>query len=315
MNRIELIRKARNVLAKAGFYISEETDSRTICFDIVARRDNVLVIFKVLSNVDSFTKFNANQLSVISTMLRGMPILIGERNSKSSIEGGIVYLRYGIPMFNFQTLEDFFINGAPPLIFSAPGGFYVNLDGETLREARENKNISLGRLAKEAGVSRKAIQMYEKGMSTMIDVALRLEKFLDIPLVTPMNPFSLKETKEIVTDINLEALGKKEPDHDIYDQLRTLGYDVVPTVQCPFDALSKDSEVLIITGISEKDKNTAGKARAMTNISKITERYSVIFMDKGLTKNNLEGTPIIKRAELRKMADSEDILTLISERS
>jgi putative transcriptional regulator len=315
MNRIELIQKTRNILAKAGFYISEETDSRIICFDIVARRDNTLVIFKILSNIDSFSKFNANQLSIISTMLGGVPILIGGRNSKKEIESGIVYLRYGIPIFNTETLEDYFINGVQPLIFSAPGGFYVNINGEALREARENKNISLGRLAKVAGVSRKAIQMYEGGMSTMIDIALRLEEFLDIPLVQPLNPFSGKENPDHNKEIRFEIVDNQKTQHEVFQQLRTLGYNVIPTIQCPFDALTKDSEVLLITGVGEKDKNSALKARAMTNISKITEQYSVIFMDKTITKDNLEGTPIIKKAELAKMDDGEDIITLISERS
>ena len=56
------------------------------------------------------------------------------------------------------------------------------------------------------------------------------------------------------------------------------------------------------------------KAKAMTNISKITERYSVIFLNKSASKDNLEGTPIIHKSELDKMADSEEIITLISER-
>lgn len=310
MNRIELIQKTRSVLAKTGFYLSEEQDSRTICFDIVARRDNVLIILKILSNVDSFSKFNANELMIISTMLGGAPILVGERNSQKKIEAGIVYLRYGIPMFNFKTLHDFFIEGIPPLIFAAPGGFYVNIDGEALRDARNDQGISLGSLAEIAGVSRKAIQMYENGMSTMIEVALRLEEHLDMPLIKPMNPFSVKKsTQEIEVEINKD----KGIEKDIYHQLRTLGYNVVPTAYCPFDALTKDSDVLIITGVGI-NKLAADKARTMANISKITERYSVLFLDKSVSKENLEGTPIINKKELEKIEDSEEIITLISER-
>ena len=312
MNRMELIEETRTTLAKTGFYISEETDTRMVCFDLVARRDNILVIFKILSNVDSFTKFNANQLKVIATMLGGVPILIGERNSSKKIESGIVYLRYGIPMFNSKTLHEFFIEGCPPLIFSAPGGFYVNIDGEALREARQTKSVSLGRLAEIAGVSRKAIQMYESGMSTMIDVAIRLEEYLDRPLIQPMNPFSKKEYPE---DIKIEKNIEAGENEDIFNQLRILGYNVVPTTRCPFDALTNDSDVLIITGVDYHNKKPIEKARIMTNISKITERYSVIFLDKSSSKDNLEGTPVIKKSELEKINDGEEIITLISERS
>ncbi len=312
MTRTMLIREVRSVLGKAGFYISEENELRMICFDLVARRDNLLIIFKVLYNVDSFSKANANELTVLSKMLGGAPILIGERNSMKKIESGIMYLRYGIPMFNSQTLNDFLLEGIPPLIFSAPGGFYVNIDGETLRKARQDKSISLGTLAEIAGVSRKAIQLYENGMSTKIDVAIRLEEYLDIPLVLPMDPCSFKIKSE---EIKLNIENNEGMEKDIYNQLRALGYFVVPTSHCPFDALSKDNEILIITGISKHNKKVVEKAKIMTNLSKITERYSVIFLDKNSNKENLEGTPIIQKDELEKMADSDEIITLIFERT
>jgi putative transcriptional regulator len=314
MDRKELIHDTREVLAKAGFYISEDTDSRMICFDLVARRDDILIIFKILSNVDSFSKYNAKELNVVSKMLRGAPVLIGERNSQKKIEPGIIYLRYGITMFNSETLKDIFLEGVPPIIFSAPGGFYVNIDGAALYRARTDKDISLGQLAEVAGVSRKAIQLYESGMSTMIDIALRLEEYLDIPLIRPMEPFAVKEESDVI-HCSLDEPADIGIKNDIYTQLRILGYDVVPTRRSPFDALTKDKKVLIITGISEPNKLAVEKARIMTNISKITEQYSVMFLEKFPNKDNLEGTPVIHKGELEQIADSEDIITLISERS
>jgi putative transcriptional regulator len=90
---------------------------------------------------------------------------------------------------------------------------------------------------------------------------------------------------------------------------------VVPTAHCPFDALTKDNKILIITGISKQDKRTAVKARIINDLSKITEQYSVIFLEKRLRTENLEGTPIIHKEELKNIDDSDDILTLIYERS
>jgi putative transcriptional regulator len=314
MNRQELISEAREILAKTGFYISESNDSRMICFDLVARRDNLLIILKFLSNVDSFSKKNANQLSVLSDMFKGSPLIIGEHNSQKKIESGIVYFRHGIPLVNFKTLKDFFVEGFPPLIFSAPGGYYVDIDGDLLQRIREKRNISLGSLADNAGVSRKAIQMYEKGMSSVLEVAIRLEDYLDIPLIRPLNPFEFEPRLETETQqIDLNNLSEIE--FEIFTQLQGLGYNVVPTDHCPFEALTKDNKTLIITGISKKDKTTIEKARIIHNISKITEKYSVIFLEKEYRKSNLEGTPVIHKKELNKIADSEEIITLISERS
>ena len=312
MNRFELIQKTRDILAKTGFYLSEPNETRMICFDILARRDNQLIILKILTNVDSFTKQNSDELTVLSDMLKGAPILVGERSSKKKIESGIVYYRHGIPLINSKTLHDFYVEGVPPLIGASPGGFYVNIDGKALKNAREIKKVSLGALAEVAGVSRKAIQMYENGMSTMIEVAIRLEEYLDLPLIQPMDPLSLKFNPELTclkTDLGTDIK------HEIFTQLQGLGYNVVPTKHCPFDALTKDKSVLIITGISKANKKTIEKARVMFNISKITEHYSVMFLEDKVRKPNLEGTPIIHTGELKKIEDSEDILTLISERS
>lgn len=311
MLRQDLILQTRDVLARTGFYLSDKTDSRMICFDIVARRDNILIILKVLANVDSFSKRNAQELSILSEMLNGIPMIIGEHTTKKKIESGIVYFRHGIPLVNFNTLNDFFIEGVPPLIFSAPGGFYVNIDSEVLKAAREKKNISLGTLAEIAGVSRKAIQMYENGMSTVLDVALRLEEYLDIPLIRPFDPFTFK-TKSDITKMEFDSFSGIE--EEVFNQLKDLGYNVVPIAHCPFDALSKDKRILIITGICGQNKRIAEKARVMSNISKITEHYSVMFLDRGFKRENLEGTPIICKEELKKLADSDDIITLISER-
>ena len=75
----------------------------------------------------------------------------------------MVYSRFGIPLMSINTLHDLFIEEVPPLIYSAPGGFYVRLDKEVLARLRQGGR-SLGELAEIAGVSRRTIQMYEEGI-------------------------------------------------------------------------------------------------------------------------------------------------------
>ena len=59
MNRDRLLEDVRKILAKTGFFLSEETNTRGLAFDIVARRDEVLLMVKVLLNVDAFSKQSA----------------------------------------------------------------------------------------------------------------------------------------------------------------------------------------------------------------------------------------------------------------
>ena len=60
MGRNDLINTTRAILAKAGFDVSSALSLRGICFDVVARLDDRVLIIKVLSNIDAFSKDNAD---------------------------------------------------------------------------------------------------------------------------------------------------------------------------------------------------------------------------------------------------------------
>ena len=143
-----------------------------------------------LSNIERAVSIPSLEIFMrICDALDATPIVIGERSSSGSLEAGIVYSRFNISIISNDTLADLLLEDAPPFIFAAPGGLYVKLDSDMLRAAREERGISLGTLAETAGVSRRTIQMYEGGMSAMIDAAVRLEEYLDAPIIEPVNPF------------------------------------------------------------------------------------------------------------------------------
>ncbi|MEE9151451.1 MAG: transcriptional regulator, partial [Thermoplasmata archaeon] len=133
MSRKEVLSKVREVLIHLGFSVSEPHSMRSISFDIVARRDDVLLIIKILGNVDAFNRDNAKELQILANLLQGSPIILGLKNSTSDLEDGVVYFRHGIPIISLGTFKDFFIEDVPPFVFAAPGGLYVHMDGELLR--------------------------------------------------------------------------------------------------------------------------------------------------------------------------------------
>lgn len=303
--------EVRKIMSKTGFFLSDLHGSEGISFDFVARRDEILILAKILTNVDSFTRSNANQLKTIANLLEGSPLLIGCRSGSGTLQDGVVYSRFGIPILSLNTLKDFFVEGIPPFIFSAPGGLYVRIDSSIIQRARKERRISLGTLAEKVGVSRRAIKMYEEGMGATVEVALRLEGFLGVPIVTAVDPFSYTpETERILT--SWENLGSFE--RDVFEQLSALGYNVVPTWKCPFDALTQDKKTLLLTGIERKKRNLAQKALIVGNISKVVEKESVIFVERIRLKYSLAGTPLVHKDELKKMRGREEMIELISER-
>ena len=84
--------------------------------------------------------------------------------------------------------------------------------------------------------------------------------------------------------------------------------------RCPFEALSKEKEKILLTCVQEYNKKLIEKAHFISSISKITEKHAVVFTNKDINKKNVEGTPIIITKELKKIRDPEDVFSLILER-
>ncbi len=315
MERKELLRDIREVITNAGFYVSDLHSMRLTGFDIVARRDDTLLIIKVLTNIDSFSEEVADELKTLSILLKGCPLLIGEKKGATKLEDNVAYFRFGIQAITLHTLENHLLEGIPINAYAAPGGFYVNLDEEKLRRLRHEKNISIGALARYVSVSRRAIRMYEEGMNSRIEVANRIENFLENSITIPINLLknSYIENKTAVTYKN-ELENIKAFQREIFSLLQSVGYRIIPMDRCPFEALSKDREKILLTCVHKYNKKLLRKAQIVSSISKIIEKYAVVFTDKDVNKKNIEGTPIIVKRELKKINDPEEVFDLIIER-
>ena len=309
--RATLLSQVRTLLARAGYYLSADSAMRPLSFDVVARRDDQLLLVKVLTNVDGLTEGVAQELRVIAQFLDAAPLVVGERSSSRALEPGAVYLRYGVNIVTPDTLREYLEDGIEPVVYAAPGGFYVNLDGARLREVRESRGLSLGDLAQAAGVSRRAIGMYEDGMGAMVEVALRLEEFLNEPLAKPVDPFRPQpdappvEAPEPPVGTGFEAA--------MLRAMQELGFRVVPTAKSPFSAITKENEV-ILTGVAADVPDLSKRAAATANLCEVTETYGVFFVERTTTRVAIEGTPIVSREELGNASDPSDLIRLIEER-
>ena len=298
------------LLQKADFMLSEKCDIRPRSFDVCARRGRSFLLIKVLSNIEGLSEDTSQEMRRLAVLFNGSPIVVGEHTNDHALESGAVYLRYGIPCVNLDTLHDYFVEEAPPLVYAAPGGLYVEIDGDTLRAVRESKNISLGELSKQLGVSRRTISKYEGGMNATIDVALRLEEILDTPLACPIN-FLIKfeknnEEEKVKNDLsNASALEK-----DALGTLVNIGFEVFHTTRAPFNALSKEEENKMLTGVSDYTEVMLKKARFMSSFASVAQTYS-LFIVKGMGHSRQIGnTVLIKHDELKGIDDTDDLLTL-----
>src|SRR5881398_282671 len=73
MKRDRVLEETRRGLAKTGFFLSRPHGERGLCFDLVARRDDTLLIVKVLQNVDALNKETAHELLEVARILEDRP--------------------------------------------------------------------------------------------------------------------------------------------------------------------------------------------------------------------------------------------------
>jgi putative transcriptional regulator len=315
--RASLLARVREMLARAGYFLSAEAGARPQSFDLAARRDGELLLAKVLTNVDGLTESVAQELRLIARYLDAAPVVVGERSSSRALEDGAVYVRYGVSIVTLETLREYMEEGVAPLVYAAPGGFYVNLDGKHLRRLREERGLSLGDLAQAAGVSRRAIGMYEEGMGAMVEVAMRIESFLGEPLAVPANPFRASYDAPLPADDAFEPRGGLEG--IVLRRMSELGFRVAATSKSPFAAISREEAEpgrhVVLTGVAdEPTADIKQRAAATANLCEVTETFGVFFVERTTTRLAVEGTPVVSREELAGAREPEDLLEILRAR-
>lgn len=309
VSREQLLNEVHKLLQTSGFAVSDPRDLAHAGFDIVARKENLILIIKIANNASSINQNAVAGMTTLARAVDGSPIIISQKSGQENVEDGVMYTRASIPLLSPQTFYDLIVEGLPPLVYAASGGYFVNVDSEALRKARE-KGLSISELAEMGGVSRRTITMYEDGMNAKLEVAIRLEERMGIELIIPVDPLAHaaerpKETHESIA----EGLAR-----DIFLKLHEIGYTVEQANRCPFDAVTQDRRTILFTGIGQKDADLGRRARVISNLSKILEKHSVIFVDRRGNRTNLGGTPIIGCEELNKTKDKKEMMELIEER-
>src|SRR6056297_2594534 len=140
MSRSALVENITAMLTDAGFLVSDRCAIRPKSFDVAARRGEDVLLVKILANIDAFDANTGAEMRRLGTYLNATPMVIGLRTRDEDLKPGVVYFRHGVPVFSPDTALDLFIEDVPPLIYAAPGGLYVNIDGDLLADEREERS-------------------------------------------------------------------------------------------------------------------------------------------------------------------------------
>ncbi|HXQ48682.1 MAG TPA: transcriptional regulator [Thermoplasmata archaeon] len=327
------IEQIRDLLERSGFYVADSHGVRPSSFDLAARRDATLLLVKVLKNIDALGAEEATRLLELGHLFPATALIIGQASGAAELDPGVVYTRYGVPIINEETLREYLEEGVPPFLYASPGGTFARVSGERLRELRLGRGLSLGTLATVAGVSRRAIQLYEEGAGAEIDVIERIETFLGEPIVSPIAIFGASVPRPTSGDSSSRAAGAHrvareieaspspprrrartgDPLRDgVIEQLDGLGLEVTVTVRAPFDAFSRSPQILL-TGVGSL-RTALHRAEILYELSRVAEGHAMFVVAESVHRPSIDGLPILNVRELRRHHDRDDLFTELSER-
>ena len=127
MNRNKLIQEIYQLLRVEGFQTSNIYEQS--CFDMLARRKLLLLLMKVLVNIDSVNETHVEEIKKISDVFLASPVLVGLKTRSYTLEEDVVYERHGIPAVSIETFKNMIINGVCPEVLANRGGYFVNING------------------------------------------------------------------------------------------------------------------------------------------------------------------------------------------
>ena len=328
--RERAIQRIQDLLERSGFYVSDAHGVRPSSFDLAARRDSLLLLIKVLKNIDTLSREEASRLAELGGLFPAIVIVVGETSGASELEAGVVYSRYEIPILREETLVDLVQKGVPPFLLSAPGGIFARIDGARLRALREERGLSLGAMAQIAGVSRHSIQLYEEGGGAEVVVVQRVEAYFGEPVAVPIDVLERRTPRTRPTEGTGARGGTpREPERpaarssdplraNVFARLQGMGWDVVPTVRAPFDAFTRTPEVdrvqeILLTAIGNL-RTAQHRAEMLRELARVTEQHAMfVVADRG-ARPSIDGLPVLSVHELARTRDRDELLDEIEER-
>ncbi|KZX09991.1 hypothetical protein MBFIL_19410 [Methanobrevibacter filiformis] len=203
-SRNQIISEINQLLTEEGFETSNIYSQS--CFDMFAKRKLLLILLKALVNIDTIYESHANEIKKISSAFHASPLIVGSKSRNTKLEEDVVYERHGIPAIGVETLKNMIIYGDCPEILADHGGYYVHINGDLLKEYRQDYSLSLKDLADLAHVTRETIYKYENGIArASTETAMALEEILNIKITLDIDILKINHninTTNLSTNIN-----------------------------------------------------------------------------------------------------------------
>jgi putative transcriptional regulator len=306
----EKVKAAEVVLKKANFKISKMCCSRPSCFDFAARRDENLLFIKVQSDIDNLSSTDSHELMEVSECFSAASIVISEKSREKPLEDDTVYSRYDVSAITTKTFEDIVLHQIYPLIQAGPGGYYVEIDGESIKRRRQELGLSAGDMAEMIGISRRTVYGYERGMAkASVSVAYRLVWALGIPVARPVDIFEVpKSRRKCFLSRARDAISGNKLLQRIFRKFA--GCEITAVRRAPFDFVITvpEDKMRIVGGVTkEKERALDRRVEEILSVSRVVKAHPILITDG--KKFTDKGICCIGKEELLKVKNPEDLFS------
>jgi putative transcriptional regulator len=273
-------------LKEAGFQVSRMCCSRPSCFDFAARKNDVAVLVKVNSDVDTFSYQDSRELKVIAGRVSAASLIVSQQTHGKLLKDDTVYSRNGVFVVTEKTIKNIALQTANPLIYAGPGGYSVEIDGALVEKRRKALGFSVGKLAAMIGVSRRTLYGYERGLTrASVKSAYKLAETLGVPIATPINVLErtrkqrqcllIKAKQAIVEKTLLQKLFKK-----------FAFCDISPVHKAPFDFVMNvpEGKYVIVGSVAlNGEKNLENRVEEILSVCQVVRAHPVLITEKQKT--------------------------------
>jgi putative transcriptional regulator len=280
----------KNLLEETGIFLFRNgytVKNIRSCFDILARKDEKILLVKILEDANAVSEEFAKEMLKVSSYVSGSPVIISEK-AGIMLKENVVYSRFGVYTLNFETFKNC-VNNKFPFVKSTRAGATATIDGRKLKKIREEQGISLGNLSSKLGVSKKMVQKYESNVSELtLNKAFKLYDIFGDKIFNKVNIFSSSH-------VNPDA-------HSLYSKkYSALGFEASDLKKVPFDIIAKKDSELILTEVGDNPKSLS--------LSKLLDAHELVIFKYKKPKD----IPALKKEEFLEFESANELIKFLEE--
>jgi len=197
-----------------------------------------------------------------------------------------------------------------PLVEAGPGGYYIKLDGNLIRERRQELGLSVGKMAEMMGISRRTLYGYEMGMAkASVSAAYKVEWVLGIPVAQFIDVFQSNSQGAGFFAAAKRIIVKHCFLQTVLGKFAQFDFRATHTDRAPFDFIAQCSQkgLKIIGGVADKkERNIDQRTEEIISVGRVINAQPVFITDGEKIPN--KNIPLIHHEDLVKMRGPEEFI-------